>query len=537
VFPRVFEHSRSDWREPCCFDGILVLKWKVVRMLNSLWTLCVCGTRARRLTLTSLMTMACATATLPAQAATVSAASCSSSNVQSAINSAATGDVVVVPAGNCSWSSTVNWSGRGITLQGAGVNLTNITDNGTSGAALSIGGASASAFVTVTGFTFIKSSDHVNGIVQISGSQDSVGFRFHHNRILIATAGSRGIGVESVYGVIDHVTFDVTAPGGSIQSVAVWGSNDGSDGGFTPWMRPLTLGTNKAVYIEDSTFNYSSQDEDSVDAYGGARLVIRHTTFNNITVGFHGMDSGDRRSVFSYEIYENTFTNNSPLTLRGATLRGGTGVIYSNTYGGAHGSWYDVTAMVYRACPPLDSSTWQVCNGTQWQLGSTNFSAQGSRTASTNGGVKFCSNDKDKLCTSDSACGTGGTCSAFLDGSGTGAYPCRDQVGRTNGQQAAPLYVWNNGGVNAGTYDGGNSCGVGLAAYLQAGRDYFNGTQKPGYVAYTYPHPLVSGGGQTSAPRPPTSVRIIASLFEQLRSFNGILSASSLGHFLSPYGS
>jgi hypothetical protein len=504
-------------------------------MLDSIWNSCIRATR--HLTLTSLMTIFGAAAVLPAQAATRPAASCSSSDVQSAINAATNGDVVVVPAGNCSWSSTVNWSGKGITLQGAGINATNITDNGTNGAALSINGASASAFVTVTGFTFIKSSDHVNGIVQISGSQDSVGFRFHHNRILIASAGSRGIGVEGVYGVIDHVTFDVTAPGGSIQSVAIWGSSDGTDGGFTPWMRPLTLGTDKAVYVEDCTFNYSSQDEDSIDAYGGARLVIRHTAFNNISVGFHGTDSGNRRSVFSYEIYDNTFTNNSSTTLRGATLRGGTGVIYRNTYGGTRGSWYDVTAMVYRACPPLDSSAWQVCNGTRWQLGSTNFSTDASRIASANGGVKFCSNDRDKVCTSDAACGTGGTCSAYLDGSGTGGYPCRDQVGRTHAQQSAPLYVWNNSTVKAGSYDGGNSCGLGLAAYLQPGRDYINDVQKPGYVAYTYPHPLVSGGVPgTSVPRAPTNLRIITSLFLQLRSLSEIVSASGLGVFLFPYG-
>jgi hypothetical protein len=506
-------------------------------MLDSLWNLCVPAKRVRHLTLTSLMTLSCAAAALPAHAATLSASSCSSSDVQSAINSATTGDVVRVPAGSCAWSSTVKWSGKGITLQGAGINLTNITDNGPDGAALSIGGASASAFVAVTGFTFIKSSDHPNGIVQISGSQDSVGFRFHNNRVLIASSGSRGIGVESVYGLIDHVTFDVTAPGGSIQSVAVWGSSDGSDGGFTPWMRPLALGTNKAVYIEDSTFNYSSQDEDSVDAYTGARLVIRHSTFNNISVGFHGTDTGAGRSVFSYEIYDNIFTNNLSKSLRGATLRGGTGVVYGNRYGGSNGSWYDVTMMVYRACPPLYASQWQVCNGTKWQLGSTNFAADASRTASTSGGVGFCSNDRDKVCTSDSACGTGGTCSAFLDGPGAGGYPCRDQVGRTSGQQAAPLYVWNNSGVNAGSYDGGSSCGIGLAAYLQAGRDYSNDVQKPGYAAYGYPHPLISGSGQTSPPRAPTNLRIVASLlFLQVRSLSEILSVRGLSNVLFPYG-
>lgn len=54
-------------------------------------------------------------------------------------------------------------------------------------------------------------------------------------------------------------------------------------------------------------------------------MVIRHNTFNNITVGFHGLDSGGRRLVFWFEVYDNGFTNNSATVLRAATVRGGTG--------------------------------------------------------------------------------------------------------------------------------------------------------------------------------------------------------------------
>ena len=58
----------------------------------------------------------------------------------------------------------------------------------------------------------------------------------------------------------------------------------------------------------------------------------------------------------------------------GATIRGGTGVIYNNTYGGTVPTgWYGITLMVYRACGG-DTSAWQVCNGTNWEIGSTNFS-------------------------------------------------------------------------------------------------------------------------------------------------------------------
>ena len=51
-----------------------------------------------------------------------------------------------------------------------------------------------------------------------------------------------------------------------------------------------------------------------------------------------------------WEIYNNTFTNTSSTRLRGATLRGGTGVIYGNTYGGTQ-PWYGLTMLVQSGWP------------------------------------------------------------------------------------------------------------------------------------------------------------------------------------------
>jgi len=439
--------------------------------------------------------------TSQAHAGTVTASSCAQSNIQSAINSAASGDTVIVPSGSCTWTTSVSISNKGITLKGAGIGSTNITD-GTSGQALNINIDSASHFVDVSGFTFIKSSNNSSGMIQIDGTQAVVGFRFHHNRILMASAGARGIVPTSVYGLIDNNTFDVTATDGSIQMISPIGSPDSTDGGFTPWMRPLSLGTNNAVFIEDNTFNYGSIAEDCIDSYGGSRIVIRHNKFNNSHIGFHGTDSGNRRSLFSFEIYSNTFTNNTSSTFRAATVRGGTGVVYNNTYGGSHGAWNGVTLMVYRGTG-LDQSGWGACDGTQWQLNSTDFKANGSRQCSTSGGVKFCSLDRDRVCTSDSTCSAAGagTCSTYFDGSGSEGYACRDQPGRTHNQALEPIYAWgNSGGVDVGMYDGGTGANIGN--YLQSGRDFVNSSSaKPGYVAYTYPHPLQSGGS-ASNPNP-----------------------------------
>ena len=55
-----------------------------------------------------------------AHAATRTAASCTTADVQAAINSAVGGDTVIIPAGSCAWTSGVTISGKGITVTGQG---------------------------------------------------------------------------------------------------------------------------------------------------------------------------------------------------------------------------------------------------------------------------------------------------------------------------------------------------------------------------------------------------------------------------------
>jgi hypothetical protein len=53
------------------------------------------------------------------EAAAINAASCSTANVQAAINASTNGDTVAIPAGTCAWTSGVTVN-KGITIQGAG---------------------------------------------------------------------------------------------------------------------------------------------------------------------------------------------------------------------------------------------------------------------------------------------------------------------------------------------------------------------------------------------------------------------------------
>jgi hypothetical protein len=87
-----------------------------------------------RYAILGVLAMTCLLGNSPLVAAagkTITAASCSSANVQSAINSVVDGDTVIVPAGSCMWTSAVSINNKGITLQGAGIGQTIIT-NGSS---------------------------------------------------------------------------------------------------------------------------------------------------------------------------------------------------------------------------------------------------------------------------------------------------------------------------------------------------------------------------------------------------------------------
>jgi hypothetical protein len=61
-----------------------------------------------------------------------------------------------------------------------------------------------------------------------------------------------------------------------------------------------------------------------------------------------------------------------------------------------------------------------------------------------------------------------GLFTTWLDGTGTGGYPCRDQPGVGPGQVVEGVYAINNtAGITIGTYDGGS--GISDANYLSQG--------------------------------------------------------------------
>jgi len=372
--------------------------------------------------------------------------------VQAAVDAAADGDNVILPAGDVTWSQVYNHGNykycvrvyqKQVVIRGAGKSTvirdgTGGISGGAGGGLIYISGTQGKPF-RITGLTFPSARSF--GLL-IDGS--CLGWRV--DRIVwenppdtyqegMEVSGTNGF----TYGVVDHCDFINSNP-------ATYGDESAA------WQRPLTLGTANAIYFEDNRFSNTTPVLQSC-SHGnrGIRVVYRRNDIHNMEVMFHGTDGGGARSIHSYEIYDNTFSDDSAANCyEMAAFRGGTGVVYNNAFTGTWITPYNMEVWCTCACvDPSDSR----CN---W-------------------GGKFCV-----------------------------TYPCLDQIGRTsdmNGdgvQDYAPLYVWGNT-INGNPLPMVLSGCTNAGAFVQEGRDFVNGTFRPGYTPLTYPHPLRTSGPLSDA--------------------------------------
>jgi hypothetical protein len=397
--------------------------------------------------------------TVSLRAGTLAAASCGRTDVQSAINIAKPGDTVVIPAGTCTWTAQVLVSEKAITLQGAGVGQTIIRNGYSSGAMLAFHFRAGQATTFLTGITFdaARLDTGSNPVVSLSGGGTNQ-FRLHH--FSMTNLLERGIAIDmdgrEMSGVVDHCTMEMPVTSGGSKAISIFGAGGGD---HTPFSRPLALGTNTYIFIEDCTFTFGGPNDGALDAYNGARYVFRHNVVTNTNVSHHGADSGGYRSTHSFEIYNNSFS--SSVRDRMHYFRGGTGVVFNNSYTGNY-STFEITN--YRS--DESHAPWGQCNG----------SSSWDGNAESNG------------------------------------YPCLDQIGvvfDANGGQGyafQPLYEWGNtlNGVDLDARVAQHNASI----HIKQGRDFFNDMVRPGYTPYIYPHPLVTGGS-TQPPAAPSNLRII----------------------------
>ncbi len=314
------------------------------------------------------------------QASTINAASCSSSDVQTAISSAGSGDTVNVPAGTCTWTAQVSVP-TAITLQGQtvctgsgdpSVGSISCTDNTVINIGIAQGlhvQAPSGGVVTVTGFTFIAGYATYNGNIDLQGQHGQVGFRFHHNHVQMPTSSAVAVTAYDGYGLIDNNYFQDNVSSGA-GAVPLNFGGDFTTRGYQNWNDPTNLGTNQAIYAEANYYTTSHQStEGFFDAYYGAKMVVRYNTIvGNEMGGWHGTDSGQYRSPVLGEIYNNSISDSSGTTMGLMGIRGGMLLFYNNSIGGSN-SWTSIALQYYRIAEQIsaETSTWGIAAvGLDW---------------------------------------------------------------------------------------------------------------------------------------------------------------------------
>ena len=412
---------------------------------------------------------------LNANAATNNLATCSQTAVVAAIASAASGDTIVCPAGSWSWSN-VDIT-KNVTLQGAGIGNTLISI--TSSFGIESVPTNTGAF-RITGFTFIATStfgDFFDATLRIRNGH---GWRLDHNEFQVFSSAGSGSGADGSggngilvendsAGLIDHNRFIKGGGAGCVHAMLQI-SNSGTtstalDAQEYSWLNfdPLTLlnSTDHTIFAEDNYFynptNCSGHNAHTMYLRHGAVLVFRHNEIHGFNADVHPFD--DEHGGFTWEISNNTWVGdvgNTLFTLM--DIAAGTGVIYGNTLSGGGAS-----------------------NGIQFLFSRATMNGVGNITSNVPG---FGNVNASSLC------------------SNTEGYPCAEQPGRGRNNSSSPIYVWNNTNFPALRNDAGT--------FIQSGRDYFlNQGARPGYTAYTYPHPLQGGVTPPSAPAAPQGLRIL----------------------------
>ena len=435
-------------------------------------------------------------------AAVINAKTCFRDDVASAINLAKNGDTITVPAGICRWTKVIDSqceyapidsrldgtfcnadkTGKVLSIIGAGVDKTVIIDNVSKDpnwpniANLIRWSTSKGGVSRISGFTFQgENQDTMNkGMVTIIGNSNQ--FIFDNNKVV--PKGTSGlIFYGDVRGVVSKNTFDLSAANGYAMYIHHNTWNGIGDFGDSSWASPNSLGTSDAIFIESNTFLNNQSVSGfyyALDGWNGSRVTIRNNIFNNVIFGNHGTESGGRqRGQRQLEIYSNIF--NEDLAAMGGNLafvisnRGGVGVVYDNKVNVKNGFLSKVYEMKnMRTWDPYQP--WGKCDGSSpWDLSAGRCMDQV--------GVGY-----GKLISKETPIPIG--------------FPNVNTSGAVN---TDPNYIWNN------TVNGVISNGVSSTpSSVVEGRDFYNGIKRPGYVAYSYPHPLAGGSGAPPPPPPPS---------------------------------
>lgn len=270
-------------------------------------------------------------------AATNFAKSCSQADVQAAINSASAGDTVIVPAGECTWTSGITFN-KTVKLEGAGKDSTIITGTGSNLFTWSSYSVDKAPWVGKFGLVITNLTGAAFVITY------SKGWRIHENRVvsvgvlkkLIFTT-SWGGETKPLEGLIDQNEFENIEIGWFGVHINPYPP------GKHRWAEPLGLGSERAIYIEDNVFTgtVSNSHHQLADTGNGGRYVVRYNKSETQYFEFHSAQHGGQRAGMMFEIYRNEMGMKAGQThYMPWRMRGGTGMIWGNILTGAWNNKY-----------------------------------------------------------------------------------------------------------------------------------------------------------------------------------------------------
>jgi hypothetical protein len=550
-----------------------------------------------------LLWSACASTSLQPQTI-INAAGCDPTSVQTAINNAAEGDTVYIPAGTCTWTTGVTVKGKGINILGAGSSRIIAVFNTSARLPLATGtitetitGAdpgyptpsitvgqtlqlleTGTETNTMTGTVTAWTPSTMSLTLNITGTTGACGSNSTSNckRWMIATVPASVTNIVNdnpgasgpLFSITEDTAFHTSLSnfqvlGGTYDSNVVimnayaWPdtsgqailihdcrisenpNNPGPPSGNASMILPQT---NKGVIwncsFESSPFNISTLDAiyqkinnantgswsspsnmGSLDTTGQGKLYMEDVDYHAMVEGFSVDDNG--RAVTRYSLFDNSAA--------------GTHGADTSNYGQRYFEFYNNTMVFegYNDGTTFNVTEWFFMRGGTAVIANNIIPALNSGDYPNKADLSMTVMNLQRNNGPNPCWGSGFTTAGqyyhaprqvgmgYVTGTGTATSPHNGLSNATNDSityvgDSEPIYIWGNSRspLNDQISDyGGTGCASpdSSANYIKSGRDYIDGTAKPGWSPYTWPHPLRANSiVSVTAPAPPVNVQSLA---------------------------
>lgn len=403
----------------------------------------------------------------------INADSAEQDDVNDAVQSAAEGDTVVIPAETAHWTGSISWNappnvilkGGGTAATGGGDQTVIIDDSNLTTPLLQIIAFGPHRMTGITVQSGIGTGIKNNGTLAIHGAAG--GLRIDHCHFA-SWANANAIMIEfgsGVFGVMDHCILDWQGLN------ALYFKNGRQSVGHTTanleWSLPTAPGGANYFFIEDNIINGVASR--IYDGWNGAKVVTRFNNVHRCVLGeVHGTGhAGDDRGVRAQESYGNLVTTDmgEEPNFCGLDLGSGCSLLWGNSWDQAYKSFV-VLKLARRFSMANGGPYNQVATPDGWGYAGTENNGTGSNW-------------------------DGGTVNAtdLVEG-----YPCIDMPGRGQGdlltgvfptkindatgtlhwpnQALEPIYIWANVGAIRPGY-GDNEVGNQTGGRAAPNRDFY----------------------------------------------------------------